>query len=183
MSFLLMSLCISLSVTLSLCCIRKPMTLFWQTNVTTPLLQSRCSLLYGFLSVYVVVAEASSSSHHLHHHHHHHWNNQQPPPSASTPTVAAAAPAPAPPTTTTLLWPLWRDHTHTHQVVSETTTTRIQSGEAPFQQARSFHPTLGSLKHALHQAGGPPPCVVRTPHFHGAPITEETVKFWYWCQQ
>ena len=43
-------------------------------------------------------------------------------------------------------------------------------------------PHSGELKHALPQAGGPtqsqlsPPCVVRTPHLHGAPTTEETVK-------
>ena len=42
---------------------------------------------------------------------------------------------------------------HTHQVASlTTTTTTIQSGEAPFQQARSLHPTLGSLTHAPSHA-------------------------------
>ena len=43
-------------------------------------------------------------------------------------------------------------------------------------------PHSGELKHALPQAGGPNPIpavqpyVVRTPHLHGAPTTEETVK-------
>ena len=43
-------------------------------------------------------------------------------------------------------------------------------------------PHSGELKHALTQAGGPTqsqlsrPFVVRTPHLHGAPTTEETGK-------
>ena len=41
-------------------------------------------------------------------------------------------------------------------------------------------PHSGELKHALSLAGGPipaiPPCVVRTPHLHGAPTAEETIK-------
>ena len=45
-------------------------------------------------------------------------------------------------------------------------------------------PHSGELKHALPQAGGPTQSqqsrhVVRTPHLHGAPTTEETVKLWY----
>ena len=51
-------------------------------------------------------------------------------------------------------------HPHTCLISSyvsgtTTTTTIVQSGEAPFQQARSLQPTLGELKHALSQAGGP----------------------------
>ena len=51
----------------------------------------------------------------------------------------------------------------------------VSTGEEP-------PPHSGELKHALTQAGGPnpipaiPPYVVRTPHLHGAPTTEETVK-------
>ena len=42
-------------------------------------------------------------------------------------------------------------HIHTLSYVSETTTTRIQSGEAPFLTGEDS----GELKHALLHAGGP----------------------------
>ena len=58
-----------------------------------------------------------------------------------------------------------------------------------FVTGEELPPHSGGLKHALLQAGGPtqfpafPPCVVKTPHLHGAPTTKETslVKPWYKC--
>ena len=78
---------------------------------------------------------------------------------------------------------VWTD-TCAPKRVQKTTTTIIQSGEAPFQQARSLHPTLVSWS-MLSPSRRPnpipafPPYVVRTPHLHGAPTTEETDKLWY----
>ena len=63
---------------------------------------------------------------------------------------------------------------------STTTTTIIQSGEASFLIGEKFSPNFGELNHALPPSRGPnpipaiPPYVVRTPHLHGAPTTEET---------
>ena len=79
---------------------------------------------------------------------------------------------------------------HGHQAASRTKTTTINTiWGGSVLTGEELPPHSGELKHALPQAGGPnpipaiPPYVVRTPHLHGAPTTEETVKLWYQCQQ
>ena len=63
--------------------------------------------------------------------------------------------------------------------VSKTTTT--QSGGGFVLTGEEHPPHSGELKHALSQVGGPTQSqlsrpVVKTPHLHGAPTKEETVK-------
>ena len=69
------------------------------------------------------------------------------------------------------------DHTHnkttTHTTTQTTTTTIVPSGPLWWVEACSPPSRRPNPIPAI------PPYVVRTPHLHGAPTTEETVKLWY----
>ena len=74
---------------------------------------------------------------------------------------------------------------HTHPAASQTTTNNTTHPHTTHNNNNKFWRgsllTGGELNHALSQASGPnpipaiPPYVIRTPHLHGGPTTEETV--------
>ena len=71
----------------------------------------------------------------------------------------------------------------TNQINHSTTTNNtiwggsVLTGEEPPPHSGSW--SMLSSKQAPNPIPAIPPCVVRTPHLHGAPTTEETVKLWY----
>ena len=83
---------------------------------------------------------------------------------------------------------VWSVHTHTFNgVPNNNNNNTIWEGSVLTGEEPPLH--SGELKHAPLPSRRPnpipaiPPYVVRTPHLHGAPTTEETVKLWYKRQQ
>ena len=66
---------------------------------------------------------------------------------------------------------------HNQRKTTTNTTTIIQSGEAPFLNRRGASTPLWGVEACSLPSRRPKPIpAVKTPHLHGAPTTEETVK-------